>query len=174
LSNNTKPELLIAGKIVSAHGVKGFVKVKSYLDNNKRFHEKSAFLLSDSSEIFLIPKFWKKDILVAEIEGVSSRSQAEEDYCGKDIYIDKNELPEIESSDEFYYFDLIGLDAQSPDGKFIGEITNVLNFGAGDIIEILMNESGKKEMFVFSNENFTDVNIDRGFCIFNRPEIENT
>ena len=38
--------------------------------------------------------------------------------------------------EEFLSADLLGLNAETIEGKVLGKVQNVLNFGAGDILEI--------------------------------------
>jgi len=71
---------------------------------------------------------------IAEIEGISDRTQAEQ-LRGTCLYIDDDVLPAPDDG-EFYIADLIGLKAVTPEGKEVGEIIAVKNFGAGDLLEI--------------------------------------
>ena len=38
--------------------------------------------------------------------------------------------------DEFYHADLIGLEAQDSEGRMLGKVAAIHNYGAGDVIEI--------------------------------------
>ena len=54
--------------------------------------------------------------------------------------IKKNNLPTLTNGD-VYHFDIIGLNVIDKDGnQKLGTIKNILNFGAGDIAEILSND----------------------------------
>ena len=67
--------------------------------------------------------------VVAQIEGISSRTELEKFY-GLDLYVDRSVLPELKD-EEFYYSDLVGLLVNDIDGNFIGKVKSMENFGAG-------------------------------------------
>ncbi len=49
-------------------------------------------------------------------------------------------LPEPEDAEEFYQADLIGLAVEDPEGRPLGTIAAVENYGAGDFLEIARAE----------------------------------
>lgn len=52
------------------------------------------------------------------------------------LYARRADLPPPEDEDEFYFADLIGLEAVAPDGATLGTIAVVHDFGAGASIEL--------------------------------------
>jgi len=52
------------------------------------------------------------------------------------LYASRADLPPPEDEDEFYFADLIGLEAVGADGTTLGTITAVHDFGAGTCIEL--------------------------------------
>ena len=64
-------------------------------------------------------------------------------------------------SDEFYLADLIGLEAQAPDGRGLGRVVNVANHGAGDILEIEPRE-GATMLVLFTKEAVPEVDLAGG------------
>ncbi len=63
-----------------------------------------------------------------------------ESFRGIQLFVKKNNLPSLTNGD-VYHFDIIGLNVIDKDGnQKLGTIKNILNFGAGDIAEILSNE----------------------------------
>ena len=65
--------------------------------------------------------------------------------------------------------DLIGLEAVSSDGERLGEVVQVHDFGAGDILEIRL-AGGKTELFAFTRENFPEVDLAGGRISFVPPQ----
>jgi 16S rRNA processing protein RimM len=59
-------------------------------------------------------------------------------------------LPPIEDDETFYYADLIGLSAVTPDGAALGTVTAIHNFGAGDLVEIKPEGGGEPLMVPFT------------------------
>lgn len=130
-------EYLEVGKIVTTHGIKGELKIlpstsfvferfkdgvtlyfkqgKNYVATevtSARFHKNFPLITLDN----------KKDINLVM------------DYVGKTLYIKKDDLAELEE-DEFYYDDLIGLDAVVS-GETIGKVIDVLEVPQGEILKI--------------------------------------
>ncbi|MBR4931662.1 MAG: 16S rRNA processing protein RimM [Alphaproteobacteria bacterium] len=147
------------GQIINVHGIKGAVKIKAFLTNPMDIgafesvtdqHQKRTFQIKAHSQ--------KQGIVLASIKGVNTRNDAEL-LKGVSLYINRNQLPQ-EDSDEFYYCDLIGLTVLK-DSEVFGKVHSVENFGAGDIINIQIN-NGKIYSFDFSESTFPVVSVDQG------------
>ena len=76
----------------------------------------------------------KKSGLIARFEGVDDRSKAER-LRGLKLYVGRERLPPLEKN-SYYHADLIGLVARARGGEVLGVVSGVVNFGAGDILEI--------------------------------------
>ena len=149
-------QLVCVGQIINVHGIKGAVKIKSYLTNPldiDRFgpvtdkQEKRTFHLKAHSQ--------KQGIILASIKGINNRTDAEM-LKGTLLYINREQLPPA-SEDEYYYCDLIGMTVIHNE-KVFGTVESVENFGAGDIVNIKLT-NGKIYPFDFSNETFPVVSI---------------
>jgi 16S rRNA processing protein RimM len=83
---------------------------------------------------------------VVRIEGVSDRSAAEA-LRGSLVEVDRSSLPPLEEG-EYYHSDLIGLPCFDKDGRELGQVTAVENYGAGDLLEI-EGPDGKRALIPF-------------------------
>ena len=72
---------------------------------------------------------------------------------------------------EFYHADLIGLRVNDTDDKFIGTITALYNFGAGDLLEIA-SEKGSTLMLPFTKACVPKINTSKGFVVVDPMQIE--
>ena len=151
LSNDT----IVVGIITNIHGVKGNVKLKSFTENLEDIFSFDFVTTKTGKRIKLQKVGVQKDIFLAKIEGVTTRTEAEE-FKGLEIFLSRDALPKLESS-EFYHTDIIGALVEDINGKAIGIVKDVVNYGAGDIVDITMNETGKEEMFLLEKDV---VNID--------------
>ena len=88
--------------------------------------------------------FDKKSPLVT-INDITDRSQVE-GYVNKYIYLQKEKLSPTEEN-EFYFHDLEGLEVVDQQNEIVGKVASVVNFGAGDLLEIYFIKSSKKEFF---------------------------
>lgn len=153
------------GKILSPHGVKGQLKI--FLSPSFEKNDKVQYFDSEGNKLDIkIGNFAKNNVYIGSISSISERSEAEK-YIKKEIYILK-ELLNQKSSDEFYYYELEGLDVFSEKNEKLGQITQIYNFGSGDIIEIEFLDNSK-EMFPFRKDIFLEINKDH--VILKKPDI---
>ena len=65
------------------------------------------------------------------------------------VEIDRDQLPPLDEG-EYYHADLIGLPAVDRDGKAVGTVVAVENYGAGDLLQIEL-EGGKTSLIAFTD-----------------------
>tara|TARA_B100002051_G_C16703109_1_gene622147 strand:- start:1222 stop:1722 length:501 start_codon:yes stop_codon:yes gene_type:complete len=156
-----KNRLIYIAKVVSTHGLKGELKIYTYLDDPKSIIKFKKLFDKNGNEIFKIQniKFHKNNMVIASMLNSSTKNEADS-FVGKKIYIDKVELKPTDKN-EFYYNDLIKLKVENEKGELIGTIVNVHNFGAGNIIEIKENQSSETFMLPFTESFFPKVFVGR-------------
>ena len=123
------------GVLGRAHGVRGHVRVTSYTAEPADLDEYNPLEDERGHRIELA---WVADN-IAEItcNGVLVRDRSgAEALVNTKLYIDRDRLPATEDEEEFYLADLVGLQAVTPEGATLGEVTAVLDFGAGASLEI--------------------------------------
>ena len=156
---------ICVGVITTAHGVRGLVKVKSFTRNAADF---AAFgKLSDASakrsfKVEIVGS--NKDLFLVKIDGVTDRNAAEA-LRGTELFVSRSQLPET-AQNEFYYADLIGMTAKSPDGNVLGKVMAVYNFGAGDMLEI----EGVEDFISFCKQNVPEVDLKTREMTVSLPE----
>ena len=143
------------GKIIGAHGVRGLVKLKSFTQNPRDLTAYGP--LSDDSGLTLKIKILSggREEFIAQIDGVEDRERAGT-YKSKALYIDRASLP-ASAEHEYYHADLIGLAVLSHDGRHLGTVAAVQNFGAGDIVEI--NNGKDTTLLPFTRAFMPDVDL---------------
>ena len=152
-------KLVVLGMIAGAHGVRGDVRVKSFTEDPDALFTYGP-LLSERGEPLLEATKARpvKDHYIVTPE--SPRSKEEWDALkGTRLHIPHSALP-APDNDEFYIEDLVGLIAFDRDGRKVGTVKAVHNFGAGDLLEILPAETGTPSYFVpFTLENIPGINF---------------
>ncbi|MDQ8729583.1 ribosome maturation factor RimM [Bradyrhizobium sp. LHD-71] len=137
-------------KFGAAHGVRGEIRLWPFTEDPLSVADYGPLETEDGKRRFEIAHLRAaKDHLVARIEGIDSRDQAEQ-LNGLELYVSREKLPATDD-DEFYHADLIGLAAVSVQNAPLGRIVAVHNFGAGDIIEIALAGGGETKLLPFSN-----------------------
>jgi 16S rRNA processing protein RimM len=147
LKGVSSEDLLLIGKVIRPHGLNGLIRITSYAQSAESFLKAGiVFLKSDRGKISgykikaLTPY---KNVFFMKLDGISSLENAEK-YRGAEILIRKDAL-KAESEDEYFWFQLIGLEAYVDSGRFIGVLQEIINTGSNDIYVI---RDGDKELLV--------------------------
>lgn len=96
---------------------------------------------------------------IARIKGVDDRDAALA-LRGTLLHIDRGRLPQA-AEDEHYHVDLIGLDAVDAEGRKVGQVRAVHNFGAGDMLEVDPGDGAAGELVPFTREAVKEVTAER-------------
>ena len=150
-----KKNFILAGSILGLHGLKGYIKVKSFLENPKDLFNYDKYLINKISFSSLLLKFNKKSIFICELIGINSIEEAKK-FVNKDIFICKSSLPKTDK-DEIYLNDLISFNVELESGLYLGELVKFYDFGAGPIIGV---KQGHTEKMLPFSDNFI-INIDQ-------------
>jgi len=146
------------GKIVGTHGLSGELKVKSESDIFERqmeLLEKLPIYRGVKREEFEIESVKPyKEIYLVKLRGIEERSSAEE-RIGGEIWVKREELPELEEG-EFYYEELLGLKVVDSEGREIGRVKNIFEQPASHILEVESGE-GKTILIPFIDEFVKEV-----------------
>ena len=160
---------ILLGRITGAHGIRGDVIVHSYAEVAEDvcaygpLTDKTGTKSFALKVVHVTPKG-----VVARIKGLADRNAAET-LTGTELYVAREKLPAA-AEDAFYHADLIGLAAFAPDGKPVGRIVTVQNFGAGDLIEIALEGTSKTEFVRFADAFVPEVDIKGGRIVVILPE----
>ncbi|MBV9550046.1 MAG: ribosome maturation factor RimM [Alphaproteobacteria bacterium] len=162
----TKDILLAA--VIGAQGLKGEVKVKTFTqspealraygvlhDASGKHYEVTAFRAGKPGEALLAFK------------GIHDRGAAEA-LKGVELYVKRAALPAT-AENEFYHADLIGLEAFDSEGRLVGKIAAIHNFGAGDVIAIHRSD-GDEVLLAFTAETMPEIDIANGRVTIAVPE----
>ena len=150
-------------EIVTTHGVRGNLKVKSLSDYDKRF-ENGAKLLIGDEEVTVESSFDQKGLKVIKFEEYDDINDVLK-FVGKDITIEDSDLGKLDD-DEYYVFSLIGLEVKSQ-GQTVGEITDVITGVYPNDVYVIKTD--KDEIyFPALNATVKNIDIENGFI-----EVEN-
>ncbi|VAW02984.1 16S rRNA processing protein RimM [hydrothermal vent metagenome] len=166
--NKQSERLVVLGIITGVHGVGGMVKVKSFTQDPYGIGEYGPLLLGDTDRLLEIVHMQPhKDVFLVQFEGVVGRDAAEA-LKGLELRIEREKLPDPED-DEFYFADLVGLVVKRDDDQVIGKIVDVVNFGAGDLLEIAFDGRKKTELLAFNEATVPVVDMASGFVVVDPP-----
>lgn len=158
--------------ILSAHGVRGQVKLRSFMEPPEAIF--SCPILSDKmgrKTYRLTRQGVKNQAFIVSIEGITDRNAAER-LKGLTLFAPAPESHPTPAN-QWLHSELTGLEARLIDGTVYGRITGVHNFGAGDIVE-LERTGGQSEMLPFTASFIGEINTKQKFLIIFPPEYVET
>ncbi|MCH8112813.1 MAG: ribosome maturation factor RimM [Proteobacteria bacterium] len=126
------------GVISGAHGIRGEVKIKAFGEDPLAigaYGPLSGETGGTTVEITTVRP--NKGGVIARIKGIEDRTQAEA-LKGLKLYVERSALPDA-AEDEYYHADLVGLSVELSDGKPMGKVIAVQDFGAGPMLEIRLS-----------------------------------
>lgn len=159
---------ILAGKIATAHGIKGFVKLDVYVENDDLISGRVFTADTGNDTLTLSHKNRIGKQIIAAVDGVADRNRAEE-LRGTLLYVDRDALPEPDDG-EYYYEDLNDMRVIDENGIAIGVVLGVDNFGAGDLLDIRKEGSAESFYLLFVDDNILNVDVDARVITVRLPE----
>ncbi len=134
-----KMEKIKIGKIVSAVGLKGEVKIYSYAGSKERYESLARLIVAapgrGEKEYAIENVRYQKEMVIVKLAGVGDRNQAEA-LRESEVFITEDDLEEL-PADTFYIRDLLGcrvLEAES--GRELGTLSDVIQNSAHDLYQV--------------------------------------
>jgi len=138
--------LLLIGRVIGPHGVRGLLKIESYARSEDSLLTAGRIYLRQSpgeiSEYEIISAIPHRGVSLIRLEGLSSRDQAEP-YCGAEILIRKEAVSR--DKDEYFWHELIGLRVYLDTGRYLGTLKEILPTAGNDIYVV---REGKEEFLI--------------------------
>ena len=160
---------VIVGAIGGAFGVHGEVRLKSYCAEPAAIADYAPLFTEDGrsfAQIILTGQ--AKNGFTARIDGITSKEEADQ-MRNTSLFADRAVMPETED-DEYYYTDLIGLDVVDTGGTALGTVKNVMDHGAGDLLEITVPGTSETVLLPFTQAAVPTVDIKSGRIVADPPE----
>jgi 16S rRNA processing protein RimM len=157
------------GVFGAPRGVRGAMRVKSLTREPAAIGAYGPLTDGKRARVFAFEsvRLVRDDVLVAQVEGVSTRDAAAA-LTGVEIFARRDQLPPP-SDDEFYYHDLVGLEAVDTRGARLGHVASLVNYGAGDILEIAPAGGGETLLLPFTKRVAPTIDFDRGRIVIDPP-----
>lgn len=142
-------DTITIGQIGGAFGVQGEVRIKSFCAVPEDIATYGPFTSPDGcvfAQLVLTGR--TKGGFTARLDGVTSKEEADA-LKGTALMVPRDQLPQL-PDDEYYYTDLIGLSVVDTGGAVLGQVKDVHNHGASDLLEILPQNGTKTVLMPFT------------------------
>lgn len=126
--------MLVCGKIVNTHGLRGEVKALAYVDSPDFFDSVKTLYAEDGRTLKL--KSWRvsKGAVLLKFAGVDTVEEAEK-LKGIEISVKKADLPPLPEG-RFYIADILGMQVVTDEGRELGKVTDVFKTGSNDVYTV--------------------------------------
>lgn len=138
------------GRITKPQGMKGEIKMIPINPASK--YEKIKSVIIDNTEILIEQLRIRDNCLYLKLYGVNDRDNAES-FRNKEVFVKISDLEDLEEN-EFYFQDLIGAEIYDEGNNFIGELIDIEQYGAADVIFV------KEKTSIYSMPFIEDIFID--------------
>jgi 16S rRNA processing protein RimM len=170
----SRPDWIEVGRISRAHGVHGEVRLTPDSDNPERFVPGAVLYARPGRAGLAVPAEPQQIRLTVEdvrghgafpivaFQEVPDRNQAEA-LSGYILEVPSTELPDLDE-DEFYPFDLQGLEVRLPDGTVAGRVVEAVESPAHAILIVGLT-GGREVMLPFVEAVVPEVDVPAGFVV---------
>ncbi len=167
-----RPRWVTIGKITRTHGVRGCVKILPYGETLDSLVAGDELFVRDSSEgpgrtlrIARISRQTKW--LVVGLEDVDDRDAAAR-LVGLEVMLPEDRLPPT-GDGEYYYYQLIGMEVRTVDGRPVGRLESVVETGSHDVY-VVVDAQGREALVPAVAEVVTEVDVGEGVMTIDPPE----
>ena len=162
------PREVVLGVVIGAQGLSGEMKVNTFTEQPENIGRYGPLQARDGREFEVVgTRTTKPGLAIVRLRGISDRTAAEA-LVGTELCLPRDRLPAA-GEDEFYHTDLVGLRAEDVEGRRLGEVRAIHNFGAGDVIE-LAREDGGAMFLPFTRETVPNVDLANDRIVIVEPQ----
>lgn len=133
-----EPIFLIIGRIRKPHGVRGEMLFEVITDFPERIKEGSVVFIGSQKKEYAIESIRNhQSFFLIKLHGLNICEDIEQ-FRNQMVYIRTANIPNLPEN-EYYHHELIGM-AVVEDGNLIGNVHEILETGANDVLVVMMNE----------------------------------
>ena len=152
------------GTFGAAVGLRGEIKINLLTSSIDVFKSLDHYYNYDQSIEWKFDSIqMRQEKCVALPSHCNDRSDAES-LKNKKIFTSKENF-NLTKSNEYFVSDLVGCKIKNKNGKILGHVLNVDNFGAGDLLETIYKD--KKIYIPLNDDNVLSVDLDKNIIFVN-------
>lgn len=149
--------MIKVGTIINTHALKGECKIYLVTDDPQHRFQKGRTLYFKDGTPIVVNKFrMQKGLGYCFFEGIDSIEKAEQ-LKTKELFIKKEDLPELEEDGSFYYHELMDCTVFNENEEELGTVTDILETGANLVLRVSKGKSSFLLPFVDAFIQVVDV-----------------
>ena len=158
------------GRIVAPYGIFGWLKIQPSTETIDSLLDYPEWWLGrddNSAQPGIRNTPWQKfkvekakvhtDMLLVKLQGIEDRDTALS-FKSKHVAVPREQFPEPDEG-EYYWSDLIGLNVTNQQNVEFGQITEVFETGANDVIVVKDAGDGRERLIPFIDQVVIEVNL---------------
>ncbi len=152
---------VVLGRISGLFGVRGWVKIHSYTGPREsilRYRRWQLLLNGQLSDVSVQQGHRQGKGVVAQLEGFDDRTAAEL-LVGAEIRVDRGDLKPL-ATGEYYWMDLIGCQVANLADESLGEVVDLMETGANDVL--VVQQGGSERLIPFVDPWIVSVDLEGG------------
>ena len=158
-------DFVVIGKIADTYGLDQELKVLAYLPPKEWKRIKKVYFKKRGGdyvpfELERLKLHGERWVLI-KIKGVQSQEDAVR-FLGAKVFLPKENLPK-RKKDEYYYFELEGLEVRSQEGKVLGRVDRL----SSDKDRVYLEINDGKVIIPFIKEFVLEVKPEQGYLVIN-------
>lgn len=164
---------ILLGRIAGAHGVRGELRVQSFTADPAAIASYGPLADKAGAREFRLALRGRVrgDQLIVHVDGIDDRNAADA-LKGTELYVERERLPPTADTDEYYEADLVGLDVVDRQGRALGTVSELVDYGAGPIL-VVKAVDGSELLLPFSDAMVPEIDLAAGRLVAEPPaEIE--
>lgn len=152
-------DLILIGHVVRPQGLTGLLRIVSYAQSKETFLKAgSLFLKTGQNELYerkVVSIRPHQSVFLLKLSGLNSIDQAEA-FRGAGILIKKDSLAK-KDEDEFFWYELLGLDVYLTTGQYLGVLKEIFPTGSNDVY--VVEGQGKEFLIPAIHQVVKEINI---------------
>jgi 16S rRNA processing protein RimM len=154
------------GTIVSPVGINGTVRIMPRAVDPERFIRCDKLCFADGTKVHLKKqKLSRGGTVTAKIIGCDDRNVAEA-LRKKELFLGEESRTSL-GEDDLQDLSILSMRVVDDSGEELGVIESIRDFGAGSILELKLQPSGKRVYIPYNKDAVTNINFETGTMAVN-------
>ncbi|AJE04176.1 ribosome maturation factor RimM [Geobacter pickeringii] len=163
-------ELLLLGKIVGTHGIRGQLKVVPFSGEHETILSLKTVMLKGMDgrmdEFEVAAASPHRNVVLLTLKPYTDINEVLR-LVGRELYARRDQFPAL-AEGEYYWCDLVGLAVRCEDGTDLGRVAEIISTGGNDVY--VVRGAGREYLIPAVEEIVTAIDLAAGTLTVSPPE----